>query len=66
MGRLRGVVYDPMMAEYSGWQDYLVQLGLEPDYANVGRAIEIDGHTYLFARHYNNVGMILTTNPEFW
>ena len=65
-GKLRGVVNDPMIAEYSYWQDYLIQLGFDPDFNNCNKPIDIDGHLYCYARHASCGGMYMTTNPEFW
>lgn len=64
-GRLRGVVYDDVLAPY-GWPVYLRALGLSgSNVDDSGKIVTIGGHQYAYAAGYGG-GFIMTTDPVFW
>lgn len=64
-GRLRGVVYDDVLALH-GWPVYLRALGFSgADFNDRGKIVTINSQNYAYAPGYNG-GFIMTDDPGFW
>lgn len=65
IGRLRGVVYDDVLA-IAGWKAYVRALGFSgTDYTDRGKVVSIGAHQYAYAVGYAG-GFVMTTDPAFW
>lgn len=64
-GRLRGVVYDDVLALH-GWPVYLRALGFSgADFTDCGKIVTINSQNYAYSPGYNG-GFIMTDDPVFW
>ncbi|HCA24852.1 MAG TPA: hypothetical protein DEP32_11880 [Pseudomonas sp.] len=64
-GRLRGVVYDDVLALH-GWAAYAKALGFSgSDFTDSGKVVNVDGANYAHAQGYHG-GFLMTDNVAFW